>query len=265
MNKKLHNVFLDWKELFRPGSFDEFENLSNCTFDEINKKPVSWEKTLFLSELCRLSYIHDSSLRKEVLKGFGLEEQLSFSKKGSEFLLLSNNSSNSPVNICCFIGTNDIFDYLNILTFGTVDWNEKGSIYKGFKKSFDNIEDSIREISSSVGNQKIWLVGHSLGGVLAILSSFYFKNPEINVFGLPKIGDEKFVKHVKEQEPYHVCLENDFITGLPLFINKFKPVVCKTIPSKIINNKTCPSKIYSHAPIHYSENIKIMQHNKQDK
>jgi len=96
---------------------------------------------------------------------------------------------------------------------------------------------------------------------LAVLSSFYFKNPEINVFGLPKIGDEKFVKNVKEQDLYHFCLENDFITPLPLFINKFKPLDCKIIPSKISDNKSCPSKLYAHAPINYSKNIKITAHN----
>lgn len=175
--------------------------------------------------------------------------------------MLTNCNTNNNVKIICFVGTNDIFDYKNIFTYGSVNWNDKAKIYRGFKNSFDNIEKSIKKISSEVKNERIWLIGQSLGGVLAVLASFYFKNLEITVFGVPKIGDENFVNHLKKKEIYHFMLENDFINSLPFNNKKFKVVDSKKIPAKLSNNRTCPAKLYAHAPINYSENIKLSRGN----
>ena len=153
MREKIKNIFLDWKELFRPGSFKQFDNLSTVTIDKINKKPVSWEKALFLSELCRLSYIHDVELRKKTFNTMGLKEQCYYSNKGAEFIMLTSNSNDYRINICCFVGTNDIYDYKNLFTYGSTNWDNQGKIYRGFKNSFDNIKEKIVEISSSFENE----------------------------------------------------------------------------------------------------------------
>ncbi|MEA3452611.1 MAG: hypothetical protein U9Q83_12020 [Bacteroidota bacterium] len=68
ISEKIYNYFLDWKKLFRPGSFKEFKNFSTNSISDIIGTSVSWEKTLLLSELCRLSYIHDDSLRKKNIR-----------------------------------------------------------------------------------------------------------------------------------------------------------------------------------------------------
>jgi hypothetical protein len=258
---KLNNTFLDWKELFRLGSFKDFSTFINFSSDKFFSNDVSWEKTLFLSELSRLAYIKNFNLRKKILTKFNLEEKMFFSKKGAQFILLINNNNVSPKYICCFRGTDDFFDYKNILTFGETNWKDKGLIYKGFKKSFDNIEDEIIKISDDIKDHQIWLVGHSLGGVLAVFSSFFFNNPELNIFGIPKIGDETFNQHVENQRINNFCIQDDFITSLPMFSPKFKSLKRRTIPNIKLNNKTCPTRLYAHAPINYCTNISLTHHN----
>lgn len=257
IREKIYNFFIDWKELFRPGSFKEFENYSANSIGDVIGTKMSWEKTLLLFELCRLSYMHDVAIRKEILKSVGLNEECYFSNKGAEFFMFKNND----VKIICFVGTNNVFDYKNIFTYGSVNWNDKGKIYKGFKKSFDNIKDKIEELSSEIKNERVCLIGHSFGGVLAVLSSFYFKNAELNVYGLPKIGDKNFVENVKMQEIYHFDIENDIITKLPLANRNFIALNSKQIPSMKSENRTCPSWLYAHAPINYAENIKLSRNN----
>jgi len=255
----LNNTFLDWKELFRPGSFKEFKVLTHFSSNKIFSTKTSWEKLLFLSELAHLTYTKNAKIREEVLSKFNLEEVSYFSHKGAQFMLIINNNRKLPQYICCFRGTDDFFDYKNILTFGHVNWKNKGVVYKGFKKSFDNIEKEIIKISNEIQNQPIWLVGHSLGGVLAVFSSFFFSNPELNVFGIPKIGDEKFNQNVKKNKINNFCMQNDFITKLPMFTNKFKSLESHTIKIIKLNNKTCPTSLYSHAPINYCTNISLNQ------
>jgi hypothetical protein len=256
---KFGSTFLDWKELFIPGSFKEFKIFSPFASNKIFSPNVSWEKTIFLAELSRLAYTKDIALREKILKKFNLEEKLFYSNKGSQFILLVNNNNVSLKYICCFRGTDDFYDYKNILTFGKTTWKDKGIVYKGFKNSFDNIEEEIIKISDEIKNQPIWLVGHSLGGVLAILSSFCFKNPEINVFGIPKIGDETFNLNVKKNKFHNFYIQNDFITSLPMFTNEFTTLDGRIIPNIKLQNKTCPGKLYAHAPINYSLNIKLTQ------
>jgi len=173
-----------------------------------------------------------------------------------------NNNKKLPRYICCFRGTDDFYDYKNILTFGETNWKDKGTVYRGFSMSFKNIEEEIIKISDNINDQPIWLVGHSLGGVLAVFSSFLFTNPELNIFGIPKIGDKKFNHNVEKQKINNFCIQDDFITSLPMFTSKFKSLECKTIPNIKLNNNTCPSRLYAHAPINYSTNIKLTQHNK---
>jgi len=259
---KLNNTFLDWKELFRPGSFKDFKTFTPFSSDKIFSNNKSWEKTIFLAELSRLTYIKDVKLRKEVLCKFNLEETLYYSSKGAQFMLLLNNNNKLPRYICCFRGTDDFFDYKNILTFGETNWKDKGVVYKGFSKSFDNIEKEIIKISEEVKDLPIWLVGHSLGGVLAVFSSFFFINPELNIFGIPKIGDQKFNHNVEKQKINNFCMQDDFITSLPMFTTKFKSLKSRTIPNIKLNNNTCPTKLYAHSPINYCSNISLTRNNK---
>jgi hypothetical protein len=46
-----------------------------------------------------------------------------------------------------------------------------------------------------------------------------------------------------------------------LKVPKFKSLKRRTIPNIKLNNKTCPTRLYAHAPINYCTNISLTHHN----
>lgn len=274
MKLQFANIFLDWKELFRPGSFNEFDCLVNFPLNKVFEKTVSWEKALFLSELCRLAYIKNEQLRAQILERFGMIEEFGCAKKGCQLFWLSFTDQSNPLKICCFRGTDDVFDYKHIFTVGKHNCANGGKIYRGFFQSFSDIEQTIKEIGKKYADENVWLVGHSLGGVLALLSSRFFKHFELNVFGIPKVGDFKFNQNFEGKTVNYFHLDGDFIAYLP-FDKDFIPLKYRTIPHVKHKNKTCPTLLYAHAPISYSLNISLQipnskfqdstQQNKTDK
>ncbi|MBN1952203.1 MAG: lipase family protein [Bacteroidales bacterium] len=259
MKKSWRKYTLDWKELFRPGSFREFDLMVDYPVERVYAHQRSREKTLFLMELCRLSYIRDCELRQNVLAKIALKEEQFYSNKGSQFMILQN-LADAPVDkIIVFRGTDDIFDYRNIFTFGSTPWPGGGTIYKGFNRSFQAIQGVIREIATDLKDQSVWIIGHSLGGILAVLSSIYFKDTELTIFGMPKLGDRDFYSSLKNPVSYYHT-RRDFIQSMPILIRKFYLPESQIIPAREIKNRTCPSLLYVHAPISYSHNIRVAEH-----
>ncbi|HOO84663.1 MAG TPA: hypothetical protein PLS94_08875 [Prolixibacteraceae bacterium] len=256
MKLQLGKYFLDWKELFRPGAFKYFDSFVDFQIEKVFENTASNEKALFLSELCRLAYIKDNHLRAEVLNTYGMVEDFSFSRKGCQLYGLSFTDATVQQKIICFRGTDDVFDYKHIFTLGKSKFSKGGEVYRGFYSSFLNIEETIEKLSSQYSNSKVWLVGHSLGGVLALMSACYFKNPELNVFGIPKVGDCRFNENLMEMVINYYHLDGDFIEYLP-FDKSFEKLNCQLIPSVKLNNRSCPTLLYSHAPIAYSLNISL--------
>jgi hypothetical protein len=253
---QLDKYFLDWKELFRPGAFKFFDSFVDFQIDTVFEEDASPQKALFLSELCRLAYIKDKHLRAEVLNAYGMFEDFSFARKGCQLYGLSFADPSVLQKIICFRGTDDVFDYKHIFTLGKSKFPKGGNVYRGFYKSFMSIKETIEALGSKYSDSKVWLVGHSLGGVLALMSACYFKNPELNVFGIPKTGNSRFNENLKDIEINYYHLSGDFIEYLP-FDKSFEKLNYRLIPSVKLNNCSCPALLYSHSPIAYSLNISL--------
>lgn len=70
-----------------------------------------------------------------------------------------------------------------------------GNVHKGFLQIFSKKLKNLKK-KLLKNNKKVHFIGYSLGGVMAIFSSIYFQflNPTCLLYGVPKIGDEKFVE-----------------------------------------------------------------------
>lgn len=123
---------------------------------------------------------------------------------------------------------NDILNDIKTLKIRLFE-NDDSSIHSGFSEIFvDNLINElilkdILEILKNYENYKLYITGHSLGGALSILFSYYLSkniNQDINVitYGSPKIGDFKFYENfnkVKNIKLTRIINDNDIIVSFP--------------------------------------------------
>ena len=116
-----------------------------------------------------------------------------------------------PVVVIAFRGT-ETDEYAD-LTTNLAPWGAArpgyGFVHKGFQEAFFGVEPILKaKLKAESGRGlNIWITGHSLGGALASLASTtimdHIKNDSsynlraIYTFGMPRVGDEEFVKQVE--------------------------------------------------------------------
>jgi predicted lipase len=125
-----------------------------------------------------------------------------------------------------FRGSNSDIDWSYNRKFLSVP-SEHGSmrLHRGFHMQWKSIEAQvvgyIRTIEENYRIEKIVLVGHSLGGALAYLSSVYLTHDFPNVkfkiasFGGPVVGDARFARWVENNiDNVRVVMENDPVPNI---------------------------------------------------
>ena len=78
------------------------------------------------------------------------------------------------------------------------------TVHSGFLTSWHHTRDTIvprlNEALLQYPDYQVTLVGHSLGGAVALLAGLEFQargwNPQITTFGEPKVGNQAFVEHI---------------------------------------------------------------------
>ena len=137
--------------------------------------------------------------------------------------------------ICGFPGTTNAFQFaLEFFVSFSVGIpnknNEEFSVLKMFYDTFLEIKNDLINNLSLLPEIKdkeyqIIFTGHSLGGALATISSFYCVNhniiesePVLITFGQPRVGNELFAKYLTEniKQIYRVARLNDLVTLIPL-------------------------------------------------
>lgn len=93
-------------------------------------------------------------------------------------------------------GTQDVEDWIHdvdaLPVFGAV-----GLVHQGFRDAYAAIRSSILDAITGIKPKRVWVVGHSLGGALAIACSrdfFLFGPLEVVTFAAPRFGDRTFEK-----------------------------------------------------------------------
>ncbi len=116
-------------------------------------------------------------------------------------------------------------------SFGLADFHH-GKAHKGFGLALDLVWQKILEvlIIHQKQQQKIWLCGHSLGGVLATMAAHLFLSKKIAIqglytFGQPRAGDADFVAFLEEKlnkKYYRITQQDDHLCTLPTEWQGFK-------------------------------------------
>lgn len=92
-------------------------------------------------------------------------------------------------------------------------------VHKGFADGVDRVGHAIASyVQQKNTGKRLIYTGHSLGGALATLLTFYHKPRELCTFGCPKVGgDERFERHFDTFTSIRVYTTWDWIRILPPF------------------------------------------------
>ena len=134
--------------------------------------------------------------------------------------------------IIAFRGTSNIRDWITDAQFmRTVlsDHPDVGrvEVHSGFLRAFESVivplTTYLRQLV--VGERKVFVTGHSLGGALAILCAFELKKQSFNVqqvytFGQPRVGNGAFKKLYEAplgNQTFRVVYQEDIVARVPHF------------------------------------------------
>lgn len=113
---------------------------------------------------------------------------------------------NEDVNYIVFRGTESIKDTMIDMDVRTVELEEDSNIkvHEGFYRQYNSVSQEIDDFVAQSGRSTVMTIGHSLGGSLATLATYYLSKKYTNkkivchTFGSPRVGNRHFVEAVKE-------------------------------------------------------------------
>jgi hypothetical protein len=148
-----------------------------------------------------------------------------------------------------FKGTCDVYDFAHSLDIRHIDLIEGGICHKGYHDRFSLVKDDlfndIDKLCSKHDINKLVLCGHSMGGAIAFLASFYcsraFPSKEIHYhsFGAPKVANKALYDDVFNTIKDHSVVEltHDLVPRIlynPLIISNPHALVLPSVKEKAI-------------------------------
>ena len=99
--------------------------------------------------------------------------------------------------VLAFRGTQQIKDWMTNLDAATVPVSSSrgetlGNVHRGFNEAFLSVSDQIGPLLEGDEELPLFITGHSLGGALATLATWYLKGDSLAAcytFGAPRVGD----------------------------------------------------------------------------
>ena len=138
---------------------------------------------------------------------------------------MSQNEEDLKFAVVCFRGSQQIRDWYTNLKFNKVPIKDPldedsyvGKMHEGFHEAYKSVESDINEQLKDIKHLPIYITGHSLGGALAVIATWYQNKQELAAcytFGAPRVGDSE--------------LKGRFRTPIYRIVNGADPV--PTIPS----------------------------------
>lgn len=140
--------------------------------------------------------------------------------------------------IVAFRGTQQIKDWMTNLDAATEDVPSRdpkssavlGKVHKGFNQSFKSVEAQIHDLLKDDRGLPLYITGHSLGGALATLATWYLPGQKLAAcytFGAPRVGDTGLMNRYRTPV-YRIVNGADPVPFVPpsgTFINILKFVI----------------------------------------
>ncbi len=192
------------------------EDLTKFELSAVDDEWVSY----FMAECSRLAY-HDATRAKRHYKRIGFTTYKFFDVEGAQCHI----AQNKELVIISFRGTEpkqwtDIKADLNAFKGKS---RTEGMVHKGFKGEIDKLWADISVSLQRIGDRKLYICGHSLGGAMATIcaSRLEDKKPSVYTYGSPRVGGNEFVKGANFEHYRHVN-NNDVVPRVPFWIMGFR-------------------------------------------
>ena len=110
-----------------------------------------------------------------------------------------------------------------------------GHVHKGFNEAFKSIESKLTEYLAGYEDIPLYITGHSLGGALATLATWYISGEKLAAcytFGAPRVGDDKLLNYFRTPI-YRIVNGADPVPFVPpskMFIDFLRVIIRRLIP-----------------------------------
>ena len=112
------------------------------------------------------------------------------------------------MTVIVFRGTTNIRDWIRNIDIRTEPVEDPkpgkqgivGSFHKGFHDGYRSVEGEINKRLAGTGNMPLYITGHSLGGALAVVATWYQSERRLAAcytFGAPRVGDHRLMGRFK--------------------------------------------------------------------
>lgn len=124
------------------------------------------------------------------------------------FVAAHQTDGNCDMAVISFRGTQEAQDWMTNFNFDKDPVRKRsqdhpnlvGHVHRGFNQAFLSVERQIRNHLTGLSDVPLYITGHSLGGALAILATWYLSAGSLAAcytFGSPKVGDEGLTNHFR--------------------------------------------------------------------
>lgn len=146
-----------------------------------------------------------------ILKAGGFELQgvlFDCSTDTQGFVAAHHGESGVDMAIVSFRGTQQTRDWMTNLNFAKEPVDKRiegkarqvGHVHSGFNQAFRSVEGQLRNHLCGLRNVPLYITGHSLGGALAVLATWYLHSDSLAAcytFGSPRVGDHGLMNHFR--------------------------------------------------------------------
>ena len=210
-------VNTSWDALLNPQGSEKYFDVKEATAFEVGAKAYSHVNAWWLAELSRFIYRSvEYENREKILREVGLREVAYFEAFATQASLIESIGEKGRFGILVFRGSSDLYDWITNLDIKMTRWSGGGEVHEGFVKSLKVVWPKISQRLRSAA-QPVYVVGHSLGGALAVMAALRLKEKvkAVYTFGAPRLGNLEFVKTADGMKIYRVVNHLDVVPTVP--------------------------------------------------
>jgi triacylglycerol lipase len=174
-------------------------------------------RALLFAELAEVCY-YSRAVSGELAHTMGFPETRYYEMEGAQAYIFAN--EHDAVITCRGTEPHEWADIETNLDAVMAVAESVGRVHRGFKSEVDRLWPRLEQALVS-NTRPVWFTGHSLGGAMAAICagrcrlSFIQSNPRaLFTFGSPRIGNRKYVNHVR-LEYYRFVNNNDIVPQVP--------------------------------------------------
>lgn len=133
--------------------------------------------------------------------------------KNTEGYVAKYTGGPKPFAVLAIRGTTSPQDWINNAKVDMDELKDGRKVHSGFKAAFFDAEPQMRTLLKDVEGLPLFITGHSLGGAVAVMATWYFDRDDLAAcytFGAPRVGNHAF--------------NDGFHTPIYRVVNAFDPV-----------------------------------------